>query len=174
MPASPFGPYRSLYISLQNQLEFLALSSDARLLFYTIKFSPLGTVAGVFVYHDAVGLLHTGLPPGRYRAALKELCDSVPHPWIITEGSVVWLRNGLKFEPGYALTDPNKKKGIEKLLVTLPKLQIIRNFSYYYTCEAPPGLPQGTPEAPPGGPHDPPPHKETDTETETDTSIFHI
>jgi len=162
------GSYRSLYTCIQDDPEFQTLSSDARLVFYTLKFSPLGNVAGIFVYHTEAGVTHSGLPRSRFEAALKRLQEG---RWVVRQGPIVWIRNGLRFEPGYSMADPNKKRGIEKLLSGLPPLAILDEFAESYTCEAPRGPLRSPPRALPGPSPGPPPYKESGSRsTETDPS----
>jgi hypothetical protein len=153
------GPYRSLYICIQDDPDFQLLSSDERLAFYTLKFSPLGNVAGIFVYHPGVGERHSGLPRGRFEAALKGLEEG---RWIVREGPLIWIRNGLRFEPGYSMADSNKKKGIEKLLCGLPNMRLLQQFAESYGCEAPSGPLRSPFEAPSKPSASPPPYKDPD------------
>jgi hypothetical protein len=116
------------------------LSSNARLVLYTLKCSPIGNVAGIFVYHIALGPVHSGLTMRAFSVALDELENN---GWVESEGSVIWGVNFLKFEPGFQMTDPNKRRGVEKLLASLPKYSIVGKFCKHYGLDIPEGVPEG-------------------------------
>jgi hypothetical protein len=76
----------------------------------------------------------TGLPPDRARMAIKGLADAM---WVRSEGPVVWLRNGLRFEPALTLENENHKKGVARHLKGLPKFAIVNDFADYYDLDRP-------------------------------------
>ena len=98
-PNKKRGEYRPIYEALFHSPEYLSLSSDARLVLVTLK-SLCGAI-GVKSWPalDASLSELCGLLPRRVRAALSELEEA---RWIEREGNVVWVVNGLRFEPSDA------------------------------------------------------------------------
>lgn len=137
------GEYRGIYVALLNSPEFLALSAEARACFWPLKLL-LGR-AGIAVLHSPAAALslYAALPEEDCAAALAELEDA---KWVVKEGVVYWLRNGLRFDPADPLKSPNQRKGIEAHLKTLPKLAIVNRFARYYNLPIPyPDLTNPTP-----------------------------
>jgi len=63
-------------------------------------------------------------------------------PWVIRQGSVIWLRNGLAFEPSRSLDNANHRKSVMRHIAWLPKLPVVNDFADYYGLDRPfPGLP---------------------------------
>lgn len=131
------GEYRAIHVALIDDPDFLQLSPPARLALMTLKLI-LG-VSGIDVVRALVPELMatTGYDEATIRAAVDELTAG---RWILIEGRVVWLRNGLRFEPSKPLASENGRKGISAHLETLPRVALVNRFADYY------GLPRPFPE----------------------------
>lgn len=131
------GEYRAIHVALIDDPDFLQLSPPARLALMTLKLI-LGA-SGIDVVRALVPELMatTGYDEATIRAAVDELTAG---RWILIEGRVVWLRNGLRFEPSKPLASENGRKGISAHLATLPRVALVNRFADYY------GLPRPFPE----------------------------
>lgn len=151
VPAAPSeerGEWRGIYVALLDSPEWQALSAQARSVFLVLKMKLGKSGIGVF-YPEALPRL-TGFSGPECDAALDELCDGiamvsgyyrdggsnheidVPDAWVLRDGPLFWIRNGLRFEPGVNLANANHRKGILLHLKTLPKSPLLRAFSRYY------------------------------------------
>jgi len=133
------GEYRGMYVVLIDSPEFAQLSADATACFYPLKFK-LGR-AGIAVFDVEALPRYAKIPSTRVREALTELIDS---DFLRVEGTIFWLRNGLRFEPSRPLDQPNMRASIEAYLETLPKLQIVNDFANYYSLAVPFEIPSST------------------------------
>src|SRR6185312_3167763 len=88
------GEYRPIYGVLLDDADYQQLGANARLTMLTVKIS-LGA-AGIGVLYSGQLAARTGLSEESLAAALGELDAG---GWIRRERNVVWLVNGLRFEP---------------------------------------------------------------------------
>lgn len=146
------GEYRGIYTALLHSPEFEALPPHARLVLLVLKIKLGPSGIGV-VYTEELEAL-TALDMLRdvtadcagflnVPSALEVLTRTpdTDRPWIYRSRSVVWLRNGLRFEPTFRLTNPNHAAAVSKHLRSLPKLPIVNDFARYYGLPEPfPGL----------------------------------
>lgn len=123
------GEYSAIHTAVVDAPDFQALGPDARLCFYTVKMI-LGP-SGIEVVRCFVAQMTqlTGLPESRLRVALDELQAG---KWLAQQGDVVWLRNGLKFNPGCNLNNEKHKTGVIRHLQGLPRLAIVNAFCKHY------------------------------------------
>jgi hypothetical protein len=123
------GEYSAIHTALVDAPDFQALSPDARLAFYTLKMilGPSG-IEVVRCFVAQMGQL-TGLSEDRLRPALDEL---VRGNWLAQQGDIVWLRNGLRFNPGCNLANDKHRVGVVRHLEGLPRLQIVNAFCKHY------------------------------------------
>jgi len=132
--------YRSIYSDIQRDPEFVELSPQAKLLVYTLKvrMGPLGIE--VLQAGELTDL--TGLEYAQVTAALDELQDA---DWIRREANVIWLRNGLRHEPGFKPEKNLKHRSkAEADLAKLPrKLLIVAAFREYYGIDGEMPTPEG-------------------------------
>lgn len=126
------GEYRPIYTVLIDDPDFQKLSRDAKLLFFVLKLS-LGP-SGIGVVYDPVLASRTGIPSEGVREGMKELSAG---DWVRRQATVVWIRNGLAFEPNLSLENSNHRKSIEKHLRGLPKLEIVNSYADYYDIDRP-------------------------------------
>lgn len=114
--------------------EFQQLPANARLALYTVRLCRQAGPAAIFRYYPAVLAAQTGLTPKALEAALAALEAG---RWIEREGVVLWVRNGLRYDPHVRLADKKQRKGILAHVASLPKLQIVLNFCDYYELPRP-------------------------------------
>jgi hypothetical protein len=140
------GVYRGTYSALIDDPDYQRLSARARLALLTMRLSREAGVACIFRLYVAVLAEQTGLRIDEVEAALKELASSpnAARPWIYREGSIVWIRNGLRYDPNVRLGDERHRKGVERAVEALPRLEIVAKFCDYYEIAKPfdesPGL----------------------------------
>jgi hypothetical protein len=127
------GEYRSIYVALPDSAEFMALSGVARAMLYQMKMR-LGRCGIAVLYPRATMPEWAGFPAEQCDAAWTELLSGAD-PWLITEGNVWWMRNGLAFEPSKPLLNQNQRIGIADYLRTLPRLEIVTKFVRYYELQ---------------------------------------
>jgi hypothetical protein len=72
---------------------------------------------------------HTGLDANQVNLALEVLAS---HDWARTERNVVWVVDGLMFEPSIQRTNANHRKSVSAYLNGLPKLAIVEAFRRHY------------------------------------------
>jgi hypothetical protein len=128
------GEYRSIHVAMADDPDFLRLSPQARLTLLMLKLT-LGP-SGINVVRAMVPELAvlTGYGDAEVRAALDEL---VRDRWIRIEHNVIWIRNGLRFEPSLSLASENTVKGVCRHLRSLPRLRIVNDFAAYYNLPIP-------------------------------------
>jgi hypothetical protein len=132
---SPLGPYRALFASLWEHPDFRALSVRGRLLLLALRTGPLAGIACIFRYHldDLADL--SGLSRRAVGIALRELAEtpSPARPWILYDDRVLWIRNGLQFDPSVTLSNVNHAIAIQNCTRSLPSdSKVVRAFLDYY------------------------------------------
>lgn len=134
LPGAPMsrGDYRPIYAVLVDSPEFQALSREGKLLWYALKLS-LGP-SGIDVLYDDQLAERAGITVAELGPARRELEAG---DWLVVEGRVHWLRNGLRFEPTVSLRNSKQKAGIEKHIRGLPKLPIVNEFADHYEIDRP-------------------------------------
>jgi hypothetical protein len=85
-------------------------------------------------YYREPLVAQTGLSARRIEAALRELAanSSPDRPWIIRDDRVLWIRNGLKYDPGLNLDNFNNMKGVARAVAGLPRSNVVEAFLAYY------------------------------------------
>lgn len=142
--------YRSTYISLTDDPDFLRLSPGAKLLFWTLKHHPQGNVAGIFmVYPDMLAYLtgHSRRQIGQYLGELRR-GNWVDFPLTFPSdirstfrgGFPLWIRNSLRYDP-CGLSSPNIRTFVLSVLDQLPQCEVTQRFRNYYNLEKPETLP---------------------------------
>jgi hypothetical protein len=159
------GTYRPVYTALWDDFDHQNLSSDAILVFQCLRTSRLTNMACISIFDEGEKVTlakMTHLTLKRVTAALKELSDT---HWIAHREGIVWLTNGLKFDPNISLTNEKHVRGIDIILKSLPKVEIIHKFCDYYGLRYPfdtPSIPLRSNDTDTEPEHD----TENDTETE--------
>lgn len=134
------GAYRSSYEALVDDADYQALSPQAQAVFHTLKLK-LGQYGIAVFYLAALEEIHARMSDDEVRAAVRELEMTKPSgaaSWLVRERNVLWLRNGLMFEPYFAPNNEKQQKGATAFALTLPKLKIVHDFAAHYALPMPP------------------------------------
>lgn len=130
--------YRSIYSTLPEDPDFIQLSKEAKLVFYTLKTWRYNNMANIFYFGEGelTALSKwTKIPAQKItKTIFKELQDT---HWIRYQYPIVWVSNGLKYEPNISLNNPKHTKGVQNVLKSLPKLEIVLTFCDYYNLAYP-------------------------------------
>lgn len=128
------GEHRAIYTVLLQSPEFLELSPDGQLVWFHLKLM-LGP-AGIDVIPAAEAQLEetTGMGSERVRDGIS---DAIEVGLLRRERNVLWIPNGLRFEPSRSLENENHVKSIVRHIGGLPKLAIVNDFAEYYGLEPP-------------------------------------
>lgn len=127
--SEPRGEYRPIYNALWDDPAFLALGPKVRLTLLAVK-AALPNWGIALNRAWGANLAHmTGLKPSEVDACLSTLEEA---KWIVREGTVLWLRNGLRFEPTSNHRDPKHRKALHTHLAGLPRLAIVEAFRDHY------------------------------------------
>jgi hypothetical protein len=139
------GIWRGVYSSMLSHPDYQVLSPYARLTLLTLRVGGQSTSAGIGrVYMDAL-VAETGLSRRRVQEALVELEQqpSRETPWILRDGKLVWIRNGLRFDPTLTLSNSNHVPTVQRAVAALPRSSpVVQQFRRYY------GLPELGEETP--------------------------
>jgi hypothetical protein len=133
------GPYTSVYAALIDSPEYDALSRNAASVFWALKCCPENGITGIMrAFPDQIAR-RAKVKPSLVRGALRELEEG---DWIRTEGEWVWIRNHLRFDPGYEPTNPKHVAGLVRKMEGLPRIGLVCQFTRYYKelGYLPPGL----------------------------------
>lgn len=128
------GVYRGLYSALPDDPDFQRLSPQARLVLYTLRVCKQAGPGVIFRYYPELLMAQTGLRYQAVETALQELERGV---WIMREGVVVWVRNGLRYDPYMNLGNEKQRKGVLRSIEELPRLPIVLKFCDYYGLQHP-------------------------------------
>src|SRR6266852_2347732 len=132
------GTYRGLYSALFDDPDFQRLSPRARHVLLTARLCSQNTAASLFGCYLEVLAAQTGLSAEEVEAALRELANQ---KWIVREGRVVWIRNGLKFDPNTKLSNEKHRLAVARALQPFGKMPIVAKYRKYYGLE---GLSDGS------------------------------
>ncbi len=136
------GIYRSIYVALWDDEDFQKLPSEARLALLYLRSSPLSNMPCLYrVYREAIEQ-HTGLRGTVVDRVLDTLSDT---GWVEIEKGIIWVKNGLRYDPSISLKNPKHIEAIRKILMGLPKLKIVINFCAYYNIPIPYDTPHDIP-----------------------------
>jgi hypothetical protein len=136
------GLWRAVYASLVDHEDFRALTPHARLLFFVLRLGSATTIASIFHYYTEVLQAQTGLSSRQLASAFQELEQrpSQDRPWIVRDRSVVWIRNGLRFDPNLSMNNENHVLAIRRAVAALPRRSaVVQRFIAYYTVLGPLG-----------------------------------
>lgn len=171
------GSYRSSYESLVDDAEYQALSPLAQAVFHTLKLK-LGQYGIAVFYTSMLEDIHSRASRDQIRDALCELEAQKANGargWIKIERNVVWMVNGLRFDPSFTEANTNNRKGAVAFTKGLPRLAIVDEFLSYYDLTSPsvaPTNPLPTPSPTPGVSTDT--ETETEKETETESGVVRL
>ncbi len=153
------GIYRAIYTSLWDDPDFRKLSPETKLVFLNIRTSPLTNIPCIYNFYFEAIEKQTGLSKAIIKKSLDTLCHTL---FIEIEDGIVWVRKGLKFDPNIILTNPKHTTAVKKIILSLPKLKIVKNFIDFYKLDIPYPIPYANQEPKPK----PEPEKEKDIEEE--------
>lgn len=171
------GLYRGIYSSMvDDAVQFQVLTPEARLTLMVLRVCRDAGTACIFRYYPEVLQAQTGLPARRLAAALAELSRTPDEarPWIFHDerARVVWIRNGLRRDPGISLSNPRQFTGVMRAIQGLPATHLAVKFRRYYgitkAMEEAMAKAMGKPSAPPSAPTRARSESESESETETE------
>ena len=172
------GPFRSSYEALADDPDFQDLSPLAQAVFHTLKLKLGQYGIGVF-YPTVLGEYHRKSSAEELAAALRELEAQKPSgaaSWIARERNVLWIRNGLRWDPLLTLANPNHQKGALRHARSLPTPALAAEFIEYYELDGADAVVSGRPKRADKSPVNrisegqEITEKETEKETELETS----
>lgn len=148
------GSYRGILVTILDGPDFRALDPAHRWLLVALKMTlgPCQIASVDAIDHIMVG--KTGHPLRVVRAGLAILESA---GWIKREKNVIWVVEGLKFEPSFDASDPKHRKAVHRFVASLPRLAIVAEFRQhyadYFVDENPPSI-EGPSHGPTEGPSD--------------------
>jgi hypothetical protein len=128
------GEYAAIHEAIVDDPDFQAITPAAKCCWYTLKLMLGASGIGLLRASREVLETVTRIKRPELYSALNELIDG---KWLIVQGDVLWLRNGLRHNPNLTLTNDNHRKAIVKHLAGLPRLEIVNAFATYYGFAAP-------------------------------------
>ena len=135
------GLYRGIYAAMLDDPDFQTLSPQARHVLLTLRLCSQNNAACLFRLYPAVVMAQTGYSQIVVERALDEL---VRDRWIEREQMLLWIRNGLRFDPTVRIADSKHRVHIERAVATYGPLEIVARFCEYYKIAWPfDGSPKG-------------------------------
>lgn len=128
------GVFRAVYSSLLDDPDYHALPTDARLLLLTLRLCRDAGPAAIFRYYPGKLAIQSGLSE---RAVVRGLDCLATHGWIAYRYPIVWVRNGLRYDPSVSLANPKHVTYVTRVLEELPNSEIVRRFCDYYEIAYP-------------------------------------
>lgn len=156
------GEYRPIYTVLVHGADYQQLSPPEKLVLLHCKLN-LGA-AGIGILYVASLADQTGLSEEGVRLALTTLEH---RDWLRVERNVIWVVNGLKYEPSLTRDNTNHRKWLRRHLAGLPNLAVVNAFRSRYADWL--GDETIPPQTPSDGIPNPPPITTTTTTTTTST-----
>lgn len=132
-------PYSSILTRLFDTPEFQELSSPARLLLLVLRLNDDANWAVAYRLYEEPLRERTGLSKKHFRNAMEEL---VEEDWIRYKDRIVWVINGLKYEPRIDLGNDDHKDLVRVQLSSLPRSSIVLQICDYYDIPTPEGYPE--------------------------------
>jgi hypothetical protein len=129
MPKLKRGKYRGVFCSLIDDPDFQHLSAHARLTLLVARLCEDAGPSALFRYYPDKLAEQTGLSREDLLAAVAELKAA---DWVEEDGVLLWIVNGLRFDPHMRLSNDKHRESIEKHLLQLPKRELVLTFCDYY------------------------------------------
>jgi len=130
--------FRAFYHSLLDDDDFQKLSPEARWLFVCCRTSRVCNIASIYLCDEGTFVTlsaETGFNIEKVKDIIfGELSDA---KWVIYERPILWLKNGLKYDPFVKLNNEKHQVGVLNVLKSLPKREIIITFCDYYNLAYP-------------------------------------
>lgn len=134
MPArSSRGAYRGVFCSFVDSPEFQAMGPHARHVLLTARLSKQAGPACIFRCYPSVLAVQTGWGVAVVVRALEVTVD---RGFCQQEGGVLWIVNGLRYDPTMRLSNKRQRAAVVKALEELPRLPIVERFCEYYGLNA--------------------------------------
>jgi len=165
------GVYRAIYTNIWDDPDFRSLSPEAKLVFLNIRTSPLSNMPCIFSFYIEPIEKQAGLSRKVIQKALDALCRS---RWIAIQDGLVWVRNGLKYDPNISLKNPKHVEAIKKILLGLPKSNLVMDFCDYYGIHIPYHIPNRNSITYPMPIPEPEPEPDPKTETEPEPEPIRV
>ena len=127
------GKHQSIHTALVDDLKFIGLTPEAKLVFYTLKLMLGATGIDVVRAHVIALAEVTGLEVEAVECALRDLQSS---GYLAVEGNVLWLPNGLRYNPALNLENVNHRKSVQRHLEGLPAVKLVNSFAQRYGFDA--------------------------------------
>jgi len=127
------GKHQSIHTALVDDLKFIGLTPEAKLVFYTLKLMLGATGIDVVRAHVVALAEVTGLEVEAVEGALRDLRSS---GYLAVEGNVLWLPNGLRYNPALNLENVNHCKSVQTHLEGLPAVELVNSFAQRYGFNA--------------------------------------
>lgn len=126
------GTYRAVHTSLWDDPDYERLSPEARHVLLVLRLGTQSNLPCCYRLRLSVLSENTGYPLDTLSLPIAELEKD---GWIEFDGVVVWVRNGLKYDPQVSLANPKHFENVIKVISGLPKSQIVLNFCKYYSID---------------------------------------
>lgn len=144
------GLWRGVYSAIVDHPDFHVLTPQARLTLLVCRLGSLNNQASIFRYYREPLCVQTGLAPHELEAALCDLetKPSKTEPWIMRDNLILWVRNGLKYDPNLTPTQNEAHRvGILRAVSALPHTPLVTKFMRYYKLgrATPRPSPRGSP-----------------------------
>ena len=128
------GVNRGLFSALFDDRDYQRLPAEARLVLLTARLCKQAGPGVIFRYYPEVLAHQTGLTLRRVEAAVDALKAA---RFADLEDGVLWIRNGLRYDPNLRLSDPKHLKSVARSLADLPRAEIVLRFCDYYHIARP-------------------------------------
>jgi uncharacterized phage protein (TIGR02220 family) len=123
------GVYRGLYSVLFDDPDYQQLSAHARLVLLTVRLCRDAGPAAIFEFSTDRLMRQTCLTRREVTTALTELHQA---DWIDLDASLIWVRNGLRYDPVIRTSNPLHVRAVTHWLAGLPKRPIVLRFCDHY------------------------------------------
>jgi hypothetical protein len=108
--------------------------------FHTIRLSREHRASGIFRYYLQTIITRTGLTMKQVAASLQELAAPKPGEtigWILYDDAILWVVNGLRYDPHISLANPHHFTTVKNELAELPHRKIVLTYCDYYKVPYP-------------------------------------
>ena len=128
------GLYRGIYAAMLDDPDFQTLSPQARHVLLTLRLCAQNNLACLFRLYLPVLMAQTGYSQVVVERALEEL---IRDRWIEREQTLVWIRNGLRFDPTVRIPNSKHHTHITRAISAFGPLKIVARFCEYYKIRYP-------------------------------------